>query len=60
MKGVVSEILDDKLNQKVKPIENRLKNIEEMLSKRHIVGVQNLMLSRDVIDEIWDEEDDTI
>lgn len=33
MKGVVSEILEDKLNQKFKPIENRLATIEESIKE---------------------------
>lgn len=41
-------------------LKNRLGKIEIELSKRHIKGINNLMISRDVIDEIWDEEDDTL
>jgi len=41
-------------------LKNRLGKIEVELSKRHIVGIHNLILSHDVIDEIWDEEDDTL
>lgn len=41
-------------------LKNRLGKIEVELSKRHIVGIHNLILSQDVIDEIWDEEDDTL
>jgi hypothetical protein len=41
-------------------LKNRLGKIEVELSKRHIVGIHNLILSHDAIDEIWDEEDDTL
>ena len=41
-------------------LKNRLGKIEVELKKRHIVGIHNLILSHDVIDEIWDEEDDTL
>lgn len=41
-------------------LKNRLGKIEVELKKRHIVGIRNLILSQDVIDEIWDEEDDTL
>lgn len=31
------------------------------LNKRHIVGINNIItLSDDIIDDIWDEEDDTL
>lgn len=60
MKGLVSDILEEKLTQKFETIEGRLENIEKVLSKKHIVGIQNLILSDKVIDEIWDEEDDTL
>ncbi len=48
------------LKKENKELKNRLGKIEVELSKRHIVGIHNLILSHDVIDEIWDEEDDTI
>ncbi len=41
-------------------LKKRLGKIEVELSKRHIIGIHNLILSQDVIDEIWDEEDDTL
>ncbi len=41
-------------------LNERLGIIESKLSKRHLIGVQNLMFSHDVIDEIWDEEDDSL
>ncbi len=41
-------------------LKNRLGKIEVELSKRHIIGIHNLILSNDVIDEIWDEDDDTL
>lgn len=41
-------------------LKNRLGKIEVELSKRHIVGIHNLILSQDVINEIWDEDDDTL
>jgi hypothetical protein len=41
-------------------IKNRLRKIETELSKRYVLGINNLISSRDVIDEIWDKEDDTI
>jgi hypothetical protein len=46
--------------ERIREMEAELIKTKEVLSKRHIVGVQNLMFSRDVIDEIWDKEDDTI
>lgn len=41
-------------------LNERLAIIENKLSKGHLVGFQNLMFSHDVIDEIWDDDDDTI
>jgi hypothetical protein len=36
--------------------------IEKMksLDKRHIIGINNIMLAPDVIDDIWCDEDDTL
>jgi hypothetical protein len=48
------------LKNENKILKERLEKIEEELSKTHIIGVHNLMFSRNVIDEIWDEEDDTL
>lgn len=48
------------LKKENKELKNRLGKIEVELSKRHIVGIHNLILSHDIIDEIWDEEDDTL
>lgn len=50
----------DILEAKIDEALDRLGKIEVELSKRHIVGINNLILSDDVIDEIWDEKDDTI
>ena len=41
-------------------LNERLGIVENELLKRYPVGVHNLMFSHDVIDEIWDEEDDTL
>lgn len=30
------------------------------LDKRHIIGVNNIMLAPDIIDDIWCDEDDTL
>ena len=48
------------LKNENKILNERLEKIEEELSKTHLIGVHNLMFSHDVIDEIWDEEDDTL
>ena len=40
-------------------MEEDKKNIKS-LDKIHIVGIDNLILSHDIIDEIWGEEDDTL
>ena len=48
------------LKNENKILNERLGKIEEELSKTHIIGVHNLMFSHNVIDEIWDEEDDTL
>lgn len=50
----------ENLTNENKELKTRLAKIENELSKRHIIGIQNLIFSHDVIDEIWDEEDDTL
>jgi hypothetical protein len=36
------------------------KNNIKSLDKKHIIGINNLFLPRDVIDEIWCDDDDTL
>ena len=48
------------LKKENKILNERLGIIENELLKRYPLGVHNLMFSHDVIDEIWDEEDDTL
>ena len=48
------------LKNENKILNERLEKIEEELSKTHTIGVHNLMFSHNVIDEIWDEEDDIL
>ena len=55
---LAKEVGDLKNENKI--LNERLEKIEEELSKTHIIGVHNLMFSHNVIDEIWDEEDDTL
>ena len=50
----------EKLTNANKELKNRLAKIENELAKKHSLGIQNLIFSHDVIDEIWDEEDDTL
>ena len=48
------------LKKENKILNERLGIIENELSKGHPIGVQNLMFSHDIIDEIWDDDDDTL
>ena len=42
-------------------LKKRIFKIEDELSgKNNFVGVNNLMFSHDIIDEIWDEDDDSL
>lgn len=51
----------ESLKKENEKLQNRLVKIEKELTKRPVfVGVNNLMYSHDVIDEIWDEEDDSL
>lgn len=51
----------ESLKKENEKLQNRLVKIEKELIKRPVfVGVNNLMYSHDVIDEIWDEEDDSL
>lgn len=48
------------LKKENRELKNRLSWIEDELSKMHLKGVQNLVFSHDVIDDIWDDEDDSL
>lgn len=51
----------ESLKKENEKLQIRLVKIEKELTKRPVfVGVNNLMYSHDVIDEIWDEEDDSL
>lgn len=40
-------------------MEEEKKKIKS-LDKVHIIGIKNIILSRDILDDIWCEEDDTL
>lgn len=48
------------LKKENKFLKARIGKIEDDLSKKSVEGVHNFILSHSAINEIWDEEDDTL
>jgi hypothetical protein len=58
IREIVAEL--QSLKKENTEIKNRLRKVETELSRRHILGINNIMSSSNVVDDIWSEEDDTI